>query len=113
MTAQRYVPERGDVIWLDVAPQAGPEQRGQRPVLVLSPAAYNGRVGLAVCCPITSQVKGYPFEVPFPEGLPVKGVVLADQVKSLDWDVRQARLLCRAPADVVEEVAGKLLVLVR
>ena len=101
------------MICLDFTPQAGHEQRGERPALVLSPAAYNGRVGLAICCPITSQIKGYPFEVPFPEGLPVKGVVLADQVKNLDWHVRRARLLCRAPADVVEEVTGKLLVLLR
>ncbi len=113
MTARRYVPDRGDVVWLDFTPQAGHEQRGQRPALVLSPAAYNGRVGLAICCPITSQVKGYPFEVLVPDGLKVNGVVLADQVKNLDWQVRRAKLLCRAPASVVEEVLGKLLVLLR
>ena len=80
-----YVPERGDAVWISLDPQAGHEQAGRRPALVLSPAAYNGRVGLALLCPITNQAKGYPFEVPLPEGLPVTGVVGADQVKSLDW----------------------------
>jgi mRNA interferase MazF len=113
VTAPRYVPDRGDLVWLDFTPQAGHEQRGQRPALVLSPAAYNGKVGLAICCPITSQIKGYPFEVQIPDGLKVGGVVLADQVKNLDWKVRRARLVCRAPAALVEEVAGKLLALLR
>ena len=80
-----YIPERGDAVWITLDPQAGHEQAGRRPALVLSPSAYNGRVGLALCCPITSQVKGYPFEVPLPVGSPVSGVVGADQVKSLDW----------------------------
>jgi mRNA interferase MazF len=111
--ARRYVPDRGDIIWLDFTPQAGHEQRGPRPVLVLSPAAYNGRVGLAVCCPITSQIKGYPFEVRIPDGLKVKGAVLSDQVKNLDWEVRRARLVCRAPAALLEDVMSKLLTLLR
>lgn len=81
-----YIPERADVIWISLDPQIGQEQRGRRPALVLSPAAYNGRVGLVLLCPITSQVKGYPFEVALPDGLPVTGVVLADQVKSLDLE---------------------------
>src|SRR5438270_8099109 len=85
-----YIPERGDAIWITLDPRAGHEQAGRRPALVLSPRAYNGRVGLALLCPITSQVKGYPFEVPLPDGLAVAGVVLADQVKSLDWRARQA-----------------------
>lgn len=80
-----YIPERGDAVWITLDPQAGHEQAGRRPALVLSPSAYNGRVGLALLCPITSQVKGYPFEVPLPAGLGVAGVVGADQVKSLDW----------------------------
>lgn len=79
-----YIPDRGDIIWLDFNPQAGREQANRRPALVLSPAEYNGKVRLALLCPITSKVKGYPFEVAIPEGLPVSGVVLADQVKSLD-----------------------------
>lgn len=108
-----YVPERGDAIWLTFNPQAGPgqaghEQAGRRPALVLSPAQYNGRVGLALLCPITTQVKGYPFEVALPEGLEVSGVVLADQVKSLDWRAREAVLIARLPGRVVTEVLHKL-----
>lgn len=76
-----YVPDRGDVVWLDFTPQAGHEQGGRRPAVVLSPVAYNKKVGLALLCPITSQVKGYPFEVLIPSGSPVTGVILADQVK--------------------------------
>ena len=82
--ARRYVPARGDAIWLTFTPQAGHEQAGRRPALVLSPASYNGKVGLAILCPITSQTKGYPFEVATPAGSRVSGVILADQVKSLD-----------------------------
>src|SRR5207247_3798498 len=85
-----YVPERGDAVWITLDPQAGHEQAGRRPALVLSPLAYNSRVGLALLCPLTNQVKGYPFEVELPEGLPVAGAVLADQVKNLDWRARKA-----------------------
>jgi len=102
------VPDCGDVVWLDFHPQAGHEQRGRPPALVLTPAAYNARVGLAIVCPITSQIKGYPFEVPLPTGLEVEGVVLSDQVKSLDWRARNATLLCRLPNATVEEVFAKL-----
>lgn len=104
----KYTPERGDLVWITLDPQAGHEQAGRRPALVLSPAAYNGRVGLVLCCPITSQVKGYPFEVPLPEGLPVTGVVGADQVKSLDWRARQVSPICAVPAEVVAEVMRRL-----
>ena len=79
---KRYIPDRGDVVWLEFAPQAGHEQAGKRPALVISPAAYNGRVGLALLCPITSQKKGYPFEVALPAGMKLQGVILADQIKS-------------------------------
>ena len=103
-----YVPERADVIWIRLDPQAGHEQRGRRPALVLSPAAYNGRVGLALLCPITSQVKGYPFEVALPDGLPVTGVVLADQVKSLEWKARQCARLCAIPEQLVVQVLRRL-----
>lgn len=106
-----YIPERGDLVWLSFSPQAGHEQAGRRPALVLSPAAYNGKVGLALLCPITSQVKGYPFEVPLPAGLPLNGVVLADQVKSLDWRSRQAEFVATLPAPVVAHVLDKLLAL--
>jgi mRNA interferase MazF len=103
-----YVPERGDAIWITLDPQAGHEQAGRRPALVLSPSAYNGRVGLALLCPITNQAKGYPFEVPLPEGLPVTGVVGADQVKSLDWRARKASYVCAVPEEVVAEVVMRL-----
>jgi mRNA interferase MazF len=103
-----YVPERGDVVWITLDPQAGHEQAGRRPTLVLSPAAYNGRVGLALLCPITSQVKGYPFEVPLPQGLPITGVILADEVKSLDWRARKASRAGKVPQEVVTQVLQRL-----
>ncbi len=103
-----YVPERGDAVWITLAPQAGHEQAGRRPVLILSPSAYNGRVGLALCCLITSQIKGYSFEVPLPPGLPVTGVVVADQVKSLDWRARKAARIGAVPADLVDQVLLRL-----
>jgi mRNA interferase MazF len=95
-------------VWLSFEPQAGHEQSGRRPALVLSPAAYNGRVGLAILCPITSQVKGYPFEVTVPPGPRVGGVVLADQVKRLDWRARDAEFIVALPAGTVADVLGRL-----
>ena len=103
-----YVPARGEAVWISLHPQAGHEQAGRRPAVVLSPATYNGRVGLAVFCPITHQRKGYPFEVAIPSGLRVTGVVLADQAKSLDWRARQAELICALLAETVAEVLAKL-----
>jgi len=103
-----YVPERGDAVWITLDPQAGHEQAGRRPALVLSPAAYNGRVGLALLCPITNQVKGYPFEVVLPAELLVKGVVLADQVKSLDWRARKVTRICTVPEDIITQVLQRL-----
>lgn len=111
--APRYVPARGDLVWLSFDPQVGHEQRGARPALVVSPAEYNRRVGLALFCPVTSQRKGYPFEVELPESGSVQGVVLADQIKSLDWRARRARRIEDAPSSVVEEVLAKIEVLVR
>jgi mRNA interferase MazF len=102
-----FTPDRGDVVWIQLNPQAGHEQAGRRPALVLSPAAYNAKVGLAILCPITSQVKGYPFEVEV-RGRKVQGVVLSDQVKSLDWRVRKAELLERVSEPVMAEVLQKL-----
>lgn len=107
----RYVPGRGDLVWLESDPQAGHEQRGRRPALVVSPHAYNGKVGLALCCPVSSRAKGYPFEVALPGSSKVSGVVLADQLKSVDWSARQAQRIEAAPADVVEEVLAKVLTL--
>ena len=106
-----YVPARGDIVWLAFSSQAGHEQAGRRPALVLSPQSYNGKTSLALCCPITSRVKGYPFEVSLPSASPVTGVVLADQVRSLDWRARETGFGCRAPAQVVGEVMEKLTVL--
>ena len=102
------IPERGDAVWIDLNPQTGSEQAGRRPAVVLSPAAYNRKVGLAVLCPITNQVKGYPFEVAVPEGLGVTGVILADQLKSLDWRRRNAAVIARLPEETVAEVAGTI-----
>ena len=107
-----YVPARGELIWLQSNPQAGHEQAGHRPAVVISPSSYNRRVGLVLCCPITSQVKGYPFEVLLPQGLGVEGAILSDQLKSLDWRVRRARRIGRLPADVLQETVGKILALV-
>ncbi len=109
MVARRpRVPDRGDVVWITLALQAGHEQAGRRPAVVLSPAAYNRKVGLALMCPITSRIKGYPFEVTIPAGLPVTGAVLSDQVKSLDWRARQAERICALPRAAVTEVLQKI-----
>lgn len=110
--AREYVPERGDVVWLAFSPQAGQEQAGTRPALVISPRAYNRRVGLALFCPLTTQIKGYPFEVVLPPGLKAEGAVLADQIKSLEWRVRKAKLLCRVPPEVMEETLARVLALI-
>jgi len=103
-----YIPDAGDIIWLSFDPQAGREQAGRRPALVLSPAAYNEKADLALVCPISSRVKGYPFEVPLPEGLAISGVVLSDHLKSLDWKQRKAVFVARVPAEVVSDVLARL-----
>ena len=103
-----YTPDRGDMVWLAFNPQAGHEQAGRRPALVVSPAAYNSRVGLALLCPVTTRIKGYPFEVLLPEGLQINGAILSDQVKSLDWKIWQAEFICRLPAATLDEVLHKL-----
>ncbi|MFN2399009.1 MAG: endoribonuclease MazF [Gemmatimonadaceae bacterium] len=109
----RYVPERGDAIWLEFDPRAGHEQAGRRPALVVSPMAYNAKVGLALVCPITSQVKGYPFEVAVPSGLKITGVILSDQIKSIDWRSRKAKRISAMPVVVVETVIQRIEVLLR
>ena len=103
-----YAPKRGDVVWINLDPQAGHEQLGRRPAVVLSPEAYNRKVGLAIFCPVTNQIKGYPFEVLIPTGLPVTGAVLSDQVKSLDWRARNAEWICIVPDPTIKEVFQKL-----
>ncbi|MEO8726229.1 MAG: endoribonuclease MazF [Acidobacteriaceae bacterium] len=105
-----YIPDGGDIVWLDFDPQAGHEQAGRRPALVLSPAGYNSRAGLAVTCPITSRVKGYPFEVPVNAG-EIQGVVLADQVRSLDWRVRNAVKIAICSEAITRSVREKVQIL--
>jgi mRNA interferase MazF len=103
-----YIPERGDVVWIDFNPQTGYEQAGRRPAVVLSPSSYNQKVRLAIFCPITNQVKGYPFEVAIPEGEKISGVILSDQVKSLDWQKRKVDFITRLQIETVNEVMDKL-----
>jgi mRNA interferase MazF len=104
-----YVPDRGDLVWLEFTPQAGSEQRGRRPALVLSPKNYNGKVGLALFCPVTTKIKGYPFEVELPDGSAVGGVVLSDQLKSLDWQSRKVKFIEHASSDVMAMVIARVL----
>ena len=111
MVKRAYVPDAGDVVWLTFGPQAGHEQRGRRPALILSPRAYNLKARLAIACPITSHVKGYPFEVALPPGSRIAGVVLADHVKNLDWQARRVVFEARAPSDTVTDVRERLRVL--
>lgn len=106
----RYVPDAGDIVWLRFDPQAGHEQAGHRPALVISPAAYNGKTGLMLCCPLTTQVKGYPFEVTITGTR--AGVALADQVKSLDWVARKAVRKGKASASELSEVRKKAIALI-
>ena len=105
--SRTYVPQRGDAVWITLNLQVGHEQAGRRPALILSPQAYNGKVGLAILCPITTQIKGYPFEVLIPSGLPITGAILADQVKNLDWRARKAKLICKLPPRIMTEVLQK------
>jgi len=107
--ARPYVPQRGDLVYVNFDPQAGSEQAGRRPALVLSPAEYNSRTGLAIMCPVTSNVKGYPFEVEIPSaGGKLSGVVLSDHVKNLDWRVRKADFVAKAPTSLLDDVLAKL-----
>lgn len=102
-----YVPDAGDLVWMTFDPQAGREQRGRRPALVLSPRGYNDRASLAVFCPITSHVKGYPFEVRLDKGS-IVGVILCDHLKSLDWKERRVQFAAKADADTLDEVRERL-----
>jgi len=108
-----YVPQRGDVVRILLNPQVWYEQSGFRPAIIISPASYHGKAGLALFCPISADIKGYPFEVALPEGLPVSGVVLADQAKSMDWRSRKTEFVGRLPASVISEISGKLQTLLR
>ncbi len=104
---KNYIPSRGDLVWLNFTPQSGHEQGGKRPAIVLSPRSYNMKTGLAILCPITSKIKGYPFEVPV-SLKKVSGVVLADQVKNLDWQARNIEFICAAPEEVITDISEKL-----
>ena len=108
VSSRTYVPQCGDAVWITLNPKAGHEQAGRRPAVVLSPQNYNDKTGLAILCPITNQIKGYPFEVLVPTGFPVVGAILSDQVKSLDWRARNAELICALPTDTISEVLQKL-----
>lgn len=103
-----YVPDAGDLVWLTFDPQAGHEQKGRRPALILSPRLYNAKTGLAIACPVTTQAKGYPFEVSLPSDGPITGVVLADHVKNLDWHARRAVFGAKASAEIVTDVRERL-----
>ncbi len=106
-----YIPQRGDIIWLDFNPQAGREQKGKRPALVISPYEYNKKTSLALCCPITSKVKGYPFEVKL-NGTKISGVVLADQIKCLDWKIRNSKKIESADVNVVRKAVKLIKLLI-
>ncbi len=108
VSSQTYVPKCGDVVWITLNPQAGHEQTGRRSAVVLSPKSYNSKTGLAIFCPVTSQIKGYPFEVLLPEGIPIAGAILSDQVKNLDWRARNAELICTLPDEITSEVLQKI-----
>ena len=110
---RRYIPKRGDVVWLHFDPQAGHEQAGRRPAVVLSPESYNQKTSLALFCPVTNQVKGYPFETTLPTGLPARGVALCDQIKSLDWVARRAEFICELPEETLDDIMGKALALLK
>ncbi len=106
--ARGYVPDRGDIVWIEFDPQAGHEQAGKRPALVVTKKSYNERAGLALLCPVTNQAKGYPFEVRLGPESKVSGVVLADQLKSMDFRARKAKLAGRATREVVADLRAKL-----
>lgn len=103
-----YTPEQGDIVWLTLNPQKGHEESGRRPAVVLSPESYNSKVGLAIFCPVTSKEKGYPFEVKLPDKFSVHGVILADQIKSFDWRIREAEFICKVPKSILKELSKKL-----
>jgi mRNA interferase MazF len=111
VVTRAYVPDAGDLVWLTFDPQAGHEHRGRRPALILSPRVYNSRARLAIACPITSHVKGYPFEVPLPAGGEIVGVILADHVKNIDWQARRVVFEGKAPSEILTDVRERLRVL--
>ncbi len=112
MKSGSYIPNRGDIVWLNFTPQAGHEQRGLRLAIVLSPKIYNEKTSLCICFPITSKIKGYPFEIPLPKDLPISGVILSDQIKNLDYVKREISFICKAPNSVIELLQKNILALI-
>jgi mRNA interferase MazF len=112
MKSGSYIPDRGDIVWLNFTPQAGHEQRGVRPAIVLSPKIYNEKTSLCICFPITSKVKGYPFEIALPQNLTISGVILSDQIKNLDYTKRDISFICKAPSSIVRLLQKNILALV-
>jgi len=112
MKSGSYVPDRGDIVWLNFNPQAGHEQRGKRPALILSPEIYNKKTSLCLCLPITSKIKGYPFEVALPPKIPIEGVILSDQIKNLDFKVGEATFICKVSNHTIQMVQQNILALV-
>lgn len=110
MVKKKYVPERGDIVWLNFTPGSGHEQQGKRPAVVISPKEYNGKTGLGLFCPITSKIKNYPFEVKL-ENAKIAGVVLADQIKSLDWKTRNIEFVVTETPGIISEIIDKISVL--
>jgi len=110
--AKTYIPDQGDLIYLNFTPQQGREQAGRRPALVLSPRKYNEKTNLAIVCPVTSKQKNYPFEVLLPNDLPIRGVILADHVKNLDWNERKARLISTVPKATLQRVTNLISLLI-
>ena len=110
MVKKKYIPERGDIVWLNFNPQSGHEQKGKRPAVVLSPKEYNEKVGLGLFCPITSKKKNYPFEVEI-SCKKIDGVVLTDQIKSFDWRTREIEFISKVPSEKIEEIINKFSVL--
>lgn len=113
MVASDYSPDRGDIVWLDFDPRSGHEQKCRRPAIVLSPKIYNLKTSLALFCPITNQIKGYPFEVSLPAIFNVSGVIISDQIKCLDWKVRNAEFIAKAPKSILDETINKFSTLIK
>ena len=112
MKSGSYIPDRGDIVWLNFTPQAGHEQRGKRPAIVLSPKIYNKKTSLCICFPITSKIKGYPFEIALPKNLLISGVILSDQIKNLDYTKRDISFICKAPNSIIELLQKNILALI-
>ena len=111
MVTKSYIPDRGDIVWLNFDPQSGHEQKGKRPAIVISPKEYNEKVGLGLFCPMTSKIKNYPFEVKI-ESEKISGVILSDQIKSLDWKTREIEFIFKETSEKIEEIVNKINVLI-